>query len=294
MRHDRATACRRAPRADRARARRSRGSGHRARVWSRSATPTARSSTGTSRGRLRPQRGTPNAARASPRDADPAEQTGRLQQKYERDDREDDGKRDVLKEDFAEGVRRSDEHASRDRAGEGSQAADDHDDERVEEAGIGVHARLHAEHRRGDDSGKAGERGTGREGRCEEPIRVHAERPEHFSVLDAGADEHADARPAVDHRHRGGERDAEMRSEEHTSELQSPCNLVCRLLLEKKNTQTRAQLLATSALLPATKSYKHLLPHSTSLSHPPRSSISATYPHASTNDSGHSVTSSTA
>src|SRR2546426_11474678 len=27
---------------------------------------------------------------------------------------------------------------------------------------------------------------------------------------------------------------AAMRSEEHTSELQSPCNLVCRLLLEKK------------------------------------------------------------
>src|SRR2546426_1243831 len=27
---------------------------------------------------------------------------------------------------------------------------------------------------------------------------------------------------------------AEHRSEEHTSELQSPCNLVCRLLLEKK------------------------------------------------------------
>src|SRR2546426_5929757 len=27
------------------------------------------------------------------------------------------------------------------------------------------------------------------------------------------------------------------RSEEHTSELQSPCNLVCRLLLEKKKLQ---------------------------------------------------------
>src|SRR2546426_7605584 len=27
---------------------------------------------------------------------------------------------------------------------------------------------------------------------------------------------------------------ADSRSEEHTSELQSPCNLVCRLLLEKK------------------------------------------------------------
>src|SRR2546426_10012512 len=26
----------------------------------------------------------------------------------------------------------------------------------------------------------------------------------------------------------------QLRSEEHTSELQSPCNLVCRLLLEKK------------------------------------------------------------
>src|SRR5256885_8366762 len=30
---------------------------------------------------------------------------------------------------------------------------------------------------------------------------------------------------------------AEDRSEEHTSELQSPCNLVCRLLLEKKKKQ---------------------------------------------------------
>src|SRR5256885_11049717 len=30
------------------------------------------------------------------------------------------------------------------------------------------------------------------------------------------------------------------RSEEHTSELQSPCNLVCRLLLEKKKTYITA------------------------------------------------------
>src|SRR5256885_8064766 len=29
----------------------------------------------------------------------------------------------------------------------------------------------------------------------------------------------------------------DKRSEEHTSELQSPCNLVCRLLLEKKKTK---------------------------------------------------------
>src|SRR2546426_4208442 len=30
-----------------------------------------------------------------------------------------------------------------------------------------------------------------------------------------------------------------VRSEEHTSELQSPCNLVCRLLLEKKKNTPR-------------------------------------------------------
>src|SRR5256885_3463593 len=34
----------------------------------------------------------------------------------------------------------------------------------------------------------------------------------------------------------GGAINFSSRSEEHTSELQSPCNLVCRLLLEKKNT----------------------------------------------------------
>src|SRR2546426_8137636 len=31
------------------------------------------------------------------------------------------------------------------------------------------------------------------------------------------------------------------RSEEHTSELQSPCNLVCRLLLEKKKKNRRTR-----------------------------------------------------
>src|SRR5256885_11547172 len=32
------------------------------------------------------------------------------------------------------------------------------------------------------------------------------------------------------------------RSEEHTSELQSPCNLVCRLLLEKKKKKNTATI----------------------------------------------------
>src|SRR5256885_8813808 len=36
------------------------------------------------------------------------------------------------------------------------------------------------------------------------------------------------------------------RSEEHTSELQSPCNLVCRLLLEKKKKQDTFSSLQSS------------------------------------------------
>src|SRR2546426_7407822 len=44
-----------------------------------------------------------------------------------------------------------------------------------------------------------------------------------------------DARPGV------AGAGASARSEEHTSELQSPCNLVCRLLLEKKNTHVLRQ-----------------------------------------------------
>src|SRR5256885_12594897 len=39
-----------------------------------------------------------------------------------------------------------------------------------------------------------------------------------------------------------GGRQLRPRSEEHTSELQSPCNLVCRLLLEKKNMHTTLRL----------------------------------------------------
>src|SRR2546426_2192017 len=34
-----------------------------------------------------------------------------------------------------------------------------------------------------------------------------------------------------------------LRSEEHTSELQSPCNLVCRLLLEKKKNDLSSTVL---------------------------------------------------
>src|SRR2546427_8222724 len=52
----------------------------------------------------------------------------------------------------------------------------------------------------------------------------------------------AAARVAVEsYSGRSGTRPAEWRSEEHTSELQSQSNLVCRLLLEKKKKKTIRQ-----------------------------------------------------
>src|SRR2546430_12195822 len=55
---------------------------------------------------------------------------------------------------------------------------------------------------------------------------------------------HPHPRPhAVEHDDRGERRERDGRSEEHTSELQSQSNLVCRLLLEKKKRcGTRHQL----------------------------------------------------
>src|SRR5256885_12027521 len=45
------------------------------------------------------------------------------------------------------------------------------------------------------------------------------------------------------------------RSEEHTSELQSPCNLVCRLLLEKKK-----KILILHTCVPGTHGQRQLAP----------------------------------
>src|SRR2546426_3877695 len=75
----------------------------------------------------------------------------------------------------------------------------------------------------------------------EEECVPHEQRGEHHTLLHlvgdrrepspgdpgrVGIERHLFEAHAVVHRH--------VRSEEHTSELQSPCNLVCRLLLEKK------------------------------------------------------------
>src|SRR2546426_5630233 len=73
-------------------------------------------------------------------------------------------------------------------------------------------------------------------------------RDDHVDVAPAGGERcgEGDHREREQRRHEGhGRRQQEQRSEEHTSELQSPCNLVCRLLLEKKkktNSRKQSQL----------------------------------------------------
>src|SRR5256885_5468451 len=56
----------------------------------------------------------------------------------------------------------------------------------------------------------------------------------------------------------------ERRSEEHTSELQSPCNLVCRLLLEKKKNRSHPQ---THRQKQRTRFHAHKLLHHLVYSH---------------------------
>src|SRR5438094_6492899 len=59
---------------------------------------------------------------------------------------------------------------------------------------------------------------------CSNSTKIHSKRStSHFSALAAKSRENM----------------CRLRSEEHTSELQSPYDLVCRLLLEKKKKQTQ-------------------------------------------------------
>src|SRR2546430_11747787 len=72
---------------------------------------------------------------------------------------------------------------------------------------------------------------------------------------------HADAR-IVRRRARGADRRAWGRSEEHTSELQSQSNLVCRLLLEKKKirAKTHTQHTNSTYILRPAQRYKRCDP----------------------------------
>src|SRR5256885_11527323 len=78
-------------------------------------------------------------------------------------------------------------------------------------------------------------------------FRSHARRPKHLLTVFAGQDAAATERARSyftgyppSSPQMGLFTDGRLvRSEEHTSELQSPCNLVCRLLLEKKKKNTK-------------------------------------------------------
>src|SRR5256885_8127602 len=55
------------------------------------------------------------------------------------------------------------------------------------------------------------------------------------------------------------------RSEEHTSELQSPCNLVCRLLLEKKKNKKQHNLYSSPCTPLTNNPLRYVIP--TSIGH---------------------------
>src|SRR5205807_4633308 len=68
--------------------------------------------------------------------------------------------------------------------------------------------------------------------------RRPAERALHLLDLRGGLEQPSRSRCRLV---RGRAAGPQLRSEEHTSELQSPCNLVCRLLLEKKKKTKKTQ-----------------------------------------------------
>src|SRR2546426_5022323 len=71
-----------------------------------------------------------------------------------------------------------------------------------------------------------------------QPVRPENETDEDLKVIAINGLQHTDPERAVPLLEKvlQGSGSPKLRSEEHTSELQSPCNLVCRLLLEKKKT----------------------------------------------------------
>src|SRR5690242_21028037 len=75
----------------------------------------------------------------------------------------------------------------------------------------------------------------------------------------------------MNRRLRGAARcEASLRSEEHTSELQSHVNLVCRLLLEKKKPLVPAPIFIVFQTIPSTENLAHptfVHPFATSLFH---------------------------
>src|SRR5688572_32025242 len=81
------------------------------------------------------------------------------------------------------------------------------------------------------------------------PILMHLSARESVAALRTARETGVDATAEVTPHHLCLTDEAEVRSEEHTSELQSQSNLVCRLLLEKKKnheTNTRRPTYTTN------------------------------------------------
>src|SRR5256885_7561682 len=103
---------------------------------------------------------------------------------------------------------------------------------------VGSAGGIHAEVRIGDTMLMMGGGGPGLSWRGESiPMAFHMYVPDcdatYQRALEAGGTSIAEPVDQFYGERSGGVKDP-ARSEEHTSELQSPCNLVCRLLLEKK------------------------------------------------------------
>src|SRR5256885_5372331 len=86
-------------------------------------------------------------------------------------------------------------------------------------------------------------REAGGEGRFETDAANVRDALQGLPIADLLFDERGTLRPLVNvYVDREQIDDLATRSEEHTSELQSPCNLVCRLLLEKKKRTTQISI----------------------------------------------------
>src|SRR2546426_5735678 len=83
---------------------------------------------------------------------------------------------------------------------------------------------------------------------------VHAEQSSRLALVPPRGLQGRTDRPSLGiHRSRLGE--LLERSEEHTSELQSPCNLVCRLLLEKKKKNMNKEHNSGTQIITSNRAY---------------------------------------
>src|SRR5690348_17628820 len=81
-----------------------------------------------------------------------------------------------------------------------------------------------------------------------------------IDLHDGGTHDQPQGAVRVDRRHRLGREQLRFRSEEHTSELQSPVHLVCRLLLEKKKNKPKQQQqlhISSKSLTTRPRPYQH-------------------------------------